>query len=308
MNKLNNIKSFAQISTFLKHINRIYNVKLEKYQLHNIFEKLGIHYLLNYATKVPLKLYKRDDVLYCLHNGSIRREILKLLNHEDLLKSSLVKRKYDYSNNDNGLKTVDLNNISHKETEIKPYYKNNEDDMEKYSEYLINNIYEDNMKKITLNENDIKQMIKETLESVIKNGWKRYASAALKDKTFRKEDFIAHASKLFSMEFFGNPYRQLRVESENGEDIIAIDFNLNLIAVSNIKGKYGESPIKIESVLSIPTKKHDYAEKPQFLSKKAARTYSAIIQSIEDFWNGKETPFDTQRWHEYIYIVTGEKQ
>ena len=58
-------------------------------------------------------------------------------------------------------------------TEDEYDYPNGENDMEKYSNYLINNVYEGkrNMNKITINENDIKQMVNESVRKILKESY-----------------------------------------------------------------------------------------------------------------------------------------
>jgi hypothetical protein len=54
-------------------------------------------------------------------------------------------------------------------------YKNNENDMEKYSEYLINNVYENkmnkNMAKVKITENKLKQIIMESVKRALNESY-----------------------------------------------------------------------------------------------------------------------------------------
>ena len=174
MEIFSDLKQYAQVQSFKSRLNKKYNCNLDNGDLHYIFEKLNIPFSMMNVRGMNVKYYKRDAVIDAFYRGLLTKEIENLTHNREKTnirptfqtpgygKSIVVNtgNRYYPKNNDNT-------------TEDEYDYPNGENDMEKYSNYLINNVYEGkrNMNKITINENDIKQMVNESVRKILKESY-----------------------------------------------------------------------------------------------------------------------------------------
>ena len=161
MHKLPTTKKFVQITTCLKYIKSKYKANIDAYDLHNIFERLHISSFPITVNGTTIKTYKTDDVETALNTGAFTRQLNALTNHslakpksfsEPPKQPDFMKRGRHHLFVNRPLET----NVNKEEDFTQ--YRNDENDMEKYSEYLINNVY----------ENIIDKVVKETINEILK--------------------------------------------------------------------------------------------------------------------------------------------
>lgn len=173
MSIFDDLKSFAQVQSFKSRINKKYGCKLDNGDVHWIFENLNIPFKWMNVNGINIKYYNRDSVIICYYNGSLIREIKNILLHvtSKVQTPQMNKPGYGKSVVVNATNRYIPNNNNSMEDEYE--YPNGENDMEKYSEYLINNVYEEkgNMSKITINENDIKDMVETSIKTILKEAF-----------------------------------------------------------------------------------------------------------------------------------------
>lgn len=167
--QLLNLKNFAQAQTFKKVLSNIFNVSLDNGDIHYIFERLNIPFSIMNVRGMSVKYYKRDAVIEVFYKGLLRKEVENLVHNRTLTNAQSTiqgpsSRKSVVVNTTN--RYIPNNNDS---MEDEYEYPNGENDMEKYSEYLINNVYEGrkNMNKIDINENDIKNMVETSIKTIL---------------------------------------------------------------------------------------------------------------------------------------------
>ncbi len=192
MEIFSDLKQYAQVQSFKSRLNKKYNCNLDNGDLHYIFEKLNIPFSMMNVRGMNVKYYKRDAVIDAFYRGLLTKEIENLTHNREKTnihptfqtpgygKSIVVNtgNRYYPKNNDNT-------------TEDEYNYTNGENDMEKYSNYLINNVYEGkrNMNKITINENDIKALVLESVKKLLKESY--HNSGAFSDNpTLSKLEFL----------------------------------------------------------------------------------------------------------------------
>jgi hypothetical protein len=146
MINLNNIKPYATIATYLKLIKEEYKCDISPYELHNIFEELHISSQERIYKTKKVKVYKKSDVEYFLNNGYIKNRIDRLLNYKGLYHNQ-NKLPVSYSTppqnpiarKRNGKFIIQNPDITKHNIETGESFEN---DMEAYSNYLINHVYE----------------------------------------------------------------------------------------------------------------------------------------------------------------------
>lgn len=176
-----NLKKFAQAQTFKKVLSSIFNVSLDNGDIHYIFERLNIPFSIMNVRGMSVKYYKRDAVIEAFYKGLLSREIESLTRNRKWANTQPKPQMPGYG------KSVVVNTINkhipndNNSMEDEYEYPNGENDMEKYSEYLINNVYEEkkNMNKITINENDIKTLVFESVKKLLKESY--YNSGVFSD-------------------------------------------------------------------------------------------------------------------------------
>ena len=181
--QLMNLKKFAQAQTFKKILSNIFNVSLDNGDIHYLFEKLSIPFSIMNVRGMSVKYYKRDAVIEVFYKGLLSREIESLTRNRKGANTQPKPQIPGYRKsvvvNTTNRRIPNDNNSMEDEYE----YPNGENNMEKYSEYLINNVYKENknMNKIKLTENDIKYLVTESVKNVLK----KIASNALHENNFK---------------------------------------------------------------------------------------------------------------------------
>jgi hypothetical protein len=183
MSIFDDLKSFAQVQSFKSRINKKYGCKLDNGDVHWIFENLNIPFKWMNVNGINIKYYNRDSVINCYYNGSLIREIKNILLHvtSKVQTPQMNTPGYGKSVVVNATNRYIPNNNNPMEDEYE--YPNGENDMEKYSEYLINNVYEEkkNMGKVTINENDLRTLVFESVKNILKE----IAGKALQENNFK---------------------------------------------------------------------------------------------------------------------------
>ena len=144
-------KKRVKVSTCLKYINRIFNSKLDAYDLHSIFDDLKIGYGTWDFNGTLIKFYNKNEVEHYLNTGVIGNKVRQIMSYKTQPKPQIK------TNTTPWVQVPNFKPIK-QETEPELSYRNNENDMEKYSEYLINNVY----------ENIINKVVKETINEILK--------------------------------------------------------------------------------------------------------------------------------------------
>ena len=165
MYQIPSTKKRVKVDTCLKYINKIFNSKLDAYDLHSIFEELNIGYGTCEFNGKAIKFYNKNEVENYLNSGVIGSKVRKIMSYRIPTKQEIKQ---------DTIKGVPIPRFKPIEQEVEPQpeYRNHENDMEKYSEYLINNVYENkiskNMAKIRITENKLKQIINESVRRILK--------------------------------------------------------------------------------------------------------------------------------------------
>ena len=172
--QLMNLKKFAQAQTFKKVLSNIFNVSLDNGDIHYIFERLNIPFSIMNVRGMSVKYYKRDAVIDAFYKGLLSREIESLTRNRKGANTQPKPQIPGYGKSvvvNTTNRYIPNNNNNSEEDEYE--YPNGENDMEKYSDYLINNVYEGkkNMNKITINENDIKTLVFESVKKLLKESY-----------------------------------------------------------------------------------------------------------------------------------------
>lgn len=171
--QLMNLKNFAQAQTFKKVLSNIFNVSLDNGDIHYIFERLNIPFSIMNVRGMSVKYYKRDAVIEVFYKGLLRKEVENLVRNRASTnaQSTIQGPGYRKSVVVNTTNRYIPNNNNSMEDEYE--YPNGENDMEKYSEYLINNVYEEkkNMNKVIINENDLKTLVFESVKKILKESY-----------------------------------------------------------------------------------------------------------------------------------------
>ena len=125
-------EKYFQCSEWRKKLNNLYNINLELSEIHSIFESLNIPKKYIKIRGIDISHYPQSNVYTKIYDGSLRDKI-------NMFKLQKTKPYDLYSK-----KTPSINIPLHDnvKTDDDYTYKNNENDMEKYSEYLINKVYE----------------------------------------------------------------------------------------------------------------------------------------------------------------------
>lgn len=171
--QLMNLKNFAQAQTFKKVLSNIFNVSLDNGDIHYIFERLNMPFSMMNVRGMSVKYYNRDAIIDAFYKGLLSREIESLTRNRKGANTQPKPQIPGYGKS----VVVNMNNryipSDNNSTEDEYEYPNGENDMEKYSEYLINNVYEEkkNMNKITINENDIKTLVLESIKKLLKESY-----------------------------------------------------------------------------------------------------------------------------------------
>lgn len=170
MISLKDTSGFLQCSTWRKKINKIYGTNFSSKDIHAIFKSLKIPF---YEVKIKgsnITYYEIKTTMLYIKNGMMQSKVSQWLkiNNPSYIHTPT---KTDYSNyrSEDEYKNKSIT-ISQKESEPELYYINDENDVEKYSDYLINNVYENNIKmnKTVLNKKKLHEIVKESVKQIIK--------------------------------------------------------------------------------------------------------------------------------------------
>lgn len=167
------IKELEQPKKWKKKINQMYNVDLDEADIHRLFEKLGINFKTSVQGGVNIRFYNKQQVIELINSGRLKREIETIMKNRKAF-SGLRKLPVSYSNppDENSEKVVKRGRrniiLSNKPIETTNddsdvEYRNGENDMEKYSDYLINHVYQfegkQNKKRVFVTETQLKEFL-----------------------------------------------------------------------------------------------------------------------------------------------------
>lgn len=179
------IKELEQPKKWKKKFNQIYGVNLDEEDIHRLFEKFGINFKTSVQGGVNIRFYDKQQVIGLINSGRLKREIETIMRNRKVF-SGLRKLPVSYSNPPDessekvvkrGRRNIILPNkpIETTNDDLDVEYRNGENDMEKYSEYLINNVYQfeskgnniRNIGKGVIKESKLRQIIKEAIKHVL---------------------------------------------------------------------------------------------------------------------------------------------
>jgi hypothetical protein len=167
---LSDINSSAQCATWRKKINSIFNCNLSDSYIHWIFERLNIPKYPKYINGNKITYYKKSDVEIILYNGSLKNEINNIMAKTNKPKVSSIRTYSPLKPSDDitaQFSSYRNGNTSNKDNDDGLKYRNDENDMEKYSNYLINNVYM--YENTVITQNELNQIIKENIIKIINN-------------------------------------------------------------------------------------------------------------------------------------------
>lgn len=171
------IKELEQPKKWKKKINQMYNVDLDETDIHRLFEKFGINFKTSVQGGVDIRFYDKQQVMSLINSGRLKREIESIMKNRKAF-SGLRKLPVSYSNPPDessekvvkrGRRNIILPNkpIETTNDDSDVEYRNGENDMEKYSDYLINNVYQfegrQNKKRIFVTETQLKELLNDML-------------------------------------------------------------------------------------------------------------------------------------------------
>lgn len=176
MSSLKDSYKLDQASKWRNILNDRYNINLGISDVHDIFQKLGVFSKEKNFDDANIKFYDKDKIENLISNGEIKREIDTLLNNRKKY-SGLRKLPVSYSTPPKegpekilkrGRRNFILQNkpIEKNTDDLDIEYNNGENDMEAYSNYLINNVYQfegKQKKRIFVTEKQLKDFLKELI-------------------------------------------------------------------------------------------------------------------------------------------------
>lgn len=162
MNIFQNIKPFAQAQTFKKVLNAKFGCSLDSSDIHWIFERYRLPYNVRVFNGAEIKYYKTSQVAELYYNGSLAKEIRNIMRNRSIPNQSITNTVRSFNGRGSN------NDVSDELS-----YKNNENNMEKYSDYLINNVYESKnmVNKVIINENVLKSLVLESVKRILKESY-----------------------------------------------------------------------------------------------------------------------------------------
>lgn len=171
------IKELEQPKKWKKKINQMYNVDLDEADIHRLFEKFGINFKTSVQSGVNIRFYDKQQVIGLINSGKLKREVETIMKNRKAF-SGLRKLPVSYSNPPDessekvvkrGGRNIILPNkpIETTNDDLDVEYRHGENDMEKYSEYLINNVYQfegkQNKKRIFVTETQLKKFLNDMI-------------------------------------------------------------------------------------------------------------------------------------------------
>lgn len=171
------IKELEQPKKWKKKINQIYGTNLDEEDIHRLFEKFGINFKTSVQGGVNIRFYDKQQVIGLINSGRLKREIETIMRNRKAF-SGLRKLPVSYNNPPDessekvvkrGRRNIILPNkpIETTNDDSDVEYRNGENDMEKYSEYLINNAYQfegkQNKKRVFVTEAQLKKFLNDMI-------------------------------------------------------------------------------------------------------------------------------------------------
>lgn len=167
------IKELEQPKKWKKKINQMYNVDLDEADIHRLFEKFGINFKTSVQGGANIRFYNKQQVIGLINSGRLKREIETIMKNRKVF-SGLRKLPVSYSNPPDGSsekvvkrgrRNIILPNkpIETTNDDSDVEYRDGENDMKKYSDYLINHIYQfegkQNKKRVFITETQLKKFL-----------------------------------------------------------------------------------------------------------------------------------------------------
>ena len=171
-------RGIKQVGSWKKLFNEKYNSNLTISDVHNIFEKYRVPFSYSERGGCQIKYYDTNSVEDLMYDGTIKREIEQITRGKQFanrLEKLPAGKSIPVPSNEpkkrNG-RYVIVNNNQPKTIEDGADYKNGENDMETYSDYLINNVYqfENKIKNITkriIKESELKQIVESCVRNIL---------------------------------------------------------------------------------------------------------------------------------------------
>lgn len=161
------IEKYIPDNKITSDINKMYKTQLDRGIVKDILRDLNIRPI-NGEDSAP-KIYRYNDIKPYIDNGTLRRLALrynKLWTEKPPVSTPIKQpykreepREYDVLKR-NGRHFFIKNEPNKQKEKDEASYKNGENDMEEYSNYLINNTYQ--------NESLIRKIVKESLDRILK--------------------------------------------------------------------------------------------------------------------------------------------
>ena len=167
------IKELEQPKKWKKKFNQMYNTDLDEADIHRLFEKFSINFKTSKQGGVDIRFYDKQQVMGLINSGRLKREIESIMRNRKAF-SGLRKLPVSYSNppDENsekvvkrGRRNIILPNkpIETTNDDSDVEYRNGENDMESYSDYLINHVYQfegnQNKKRVFVTETQLKEFL-----------------------------------------------------------------------------------------------------------------------------------------------------
>ena len=177
MRDFSNIYSLDQANKWMKTLNSIYGVNLDIEDIHRLFQKFGVWFKTKNIDGKDIKFYKKSDIVDLIGSGRIKKEIDNIIKGEKAF-SGLRKLPVSYSKPPEegpekvvkrGGRYIILPNkpIETTDDDSDVEYRNHENNMKDYSDYLINNVYQfegkQNKKRIFVTETQLKKFLNDMI-------------------------------------------------------------------------------------------------------------------------------------------------
>ena len=139
---LNDMRDMSHCATWRKKINNLFGCNLSDSDIHSIFEENNIPKYSKIINGHRIIYYKKSDVEVILYNGKLKNEINNIRTFRNTPTPEKIQTYAPLKPSKNLTAQFSGINISKKDDDSDGLvYKNHENDMEKYSDYLINNNY-----------------------------------------------------------------------------------------------------------------------------------------------------------------------
>lgn len=171
-------KEKKQVGSWKKLFNEKYNSNLTISDVHNIFKKHRVPFSYSERGGCQIKYYDTNSVENLMYGGTIKREIEQITRGkqfanrlEKLPAGESIPVPSNEPKKRNGRYVIVNNNNQPETIEDGADYKNGENDMETYSDYLINNVYQFENNKIMgkriIKESELKQIVESCVRNIL---------------------------------------------------------------------------------------------------------------------------------------------